>query len=324
MGLDARCRSVRIVASCTLRKRLPVAPDFCLRSLADRQFSERLSAWGERLYGHKGNTLEAADLYCGGHWAVVRELSKVAEESGFQAGLWVASAGYGLIAATQRISSYSATFSSQEADSVWRASDGNRQAISQSWWDGLQSLPLAAGTRSIGVLSAEAPGAPIMVIASPLYLAAMARDLADARTQLSDPSLLILISSQSPILPSWMLPHLISADMRLSGLLGGSLGSLHARTARRILREADAVPIRADVLGPRFERLASSEGRVETPKRQRLSDREVRDFILAATATSASGSCSATLRSLRLSGQACEQRRFTRLYADVEGSRCLA
>jgi hypothetical protein len=312
-------QAVRIVASCTHGKRLPVPPDLRLGSLSSQPLAGRLAAWKDRLQQSGAGSVAAVDLYRGQHWAVVRELPAVAQAVGYQAGLWVASAGYGLVPAAAQVRPYSATFAASEADSTWRPGDGNRHTVLRTWWRGLQQMPGPApgAPRSLKALADLASEAVLLVIASPAYIAAMAEDLAEACACLTDPQRLIVISRRDNALPEWLRPHVVPSEAPLSGVLGGSRGSLHARTARRVLQEAATVPLRAEVLVPHYERLLSTVERVPVPARVKLADDDVRRFIREAIAGNQDLACSAALRSLRNAGQACEQRRFGGLYAEV-------
>jgi hypothetical protein len=261
----------------------------------------------------------ATNLYRGQHWAVVRELPAVAQASGFQADLWVASAGYGLIPAEAQVRPYSATFGTSDEDGVWRPSDGDRRRALQTWWNGLQEMagPVPFAPRSLAALARTSPDAIILVVASPVYLAAMAGDLKAAREQLADPQHLLVISSRNDSSAAWLTPHLVPSEAPLSGILGGARGSLHARTARIILREAATVPLQADILVPRYIKLVSQAESPSTPVRVRLLDEEVRRFICQALAENRNIACTTALRKLRTSGQACEQRRFTGLFEEI-------
>jgi hypothetical protein len=145
----------------------------------------------------------------------------------------------------------------------------------------------------------------------------MADDLTGARAKLADPQHLIVISSRNGSLPECLASHLVPSEAPLSGVLGGARGSLHARTARRILQEAATVPLYANILVPRYARLVSEVESATTPVRLKLTDDDVRKFILEAITKNGDLACTAALRRLRSSGQACEQRRFTGLYAEV-------
>jgi hypothetical protein len=310
---------VHIVASCTQRKGYPVPTDLRLGSISHGKLAERLATWSDRLQQNGVDRIAAINLYRGQHWAVVRELPAVAQASGFQADLWVTSAGYGLVSAEAQVRPYSATFAASEDDSVWRPSDGDRPTALRTWWKGLQGLPgpVTEAPRSLTALAGMSPDAFLLVIASPSYVAAMADDLAGARAKLADPQRLIVISSRNGSLPECLASHLVPSEAPLSGVLGGARGSLHARTARRILQETATVPLYADVLVPRYTHLVSEIESATPPVRLKLLDEEVRRFIREAIAENKDLTCTAALRRLRTSGQACEQRRFAGLYAEI-------
>jgi hypothetical protein len=164
------------------------------------------------------------------------------------------------------------------------------------------------------------PSATILVIASPTYIGAMADDLSSARAGLADPERLIVISSRAESLPEWLVSNLVPSEASLGEMLGGSRGSLHARTARRILQQSDAASLRAATLVPQYTRLVSESQNTTAPVRLRLGDENVRSFIRDAIAVNRALTCTAALRKLRSSGQACEQRRFAGLFAEVTRS----
>jgi hypothetical protein len=312
-------RTVHIVASCTQGKRCTVPPELRLGDISEGTLAQRLVMWSDRLHESEAERIAAVDLYRGQHWAVVRELPDVAKAEGHQANLWVASAGYGLVPAEARVRPYSATFAASEEDSVWRPGDGDRRMALRTWWNGLQAVsgPDAAAPRSISALAGSDDKAVLLVIASPSYVAAMAEDLESAREQLVDPQHLIIVSSRNGSLPAWLTSHLVPSEAPLSRVLGGALGSLHARTARRILQESAEEPLRADVLVSYYERLISEVESATIPTRVKLRDEDVRRFIREVTAGHRGLTCTAALRKLRATGRACEQRRFVGLYAQV-------
>lgn len=310
-------RSIRIIASCTQGKRCSVSPDLRLGTIPQGSLSQRFEAWRDRLQQSRIDRVAAIDLYRGQHWAVARELPVVAQSSGYQAELWIASAGYGLVSSKTQISPYSATFVSSEEDSVWRPGDGERRMALRAWWKSLQAIPGPSGSRSIAALASESVEAIILVVASPSYVSAMAEDLVAARAALADPRQLIVISSRDNSLPTWLNAHLVPSEAPLSSMLGGSLGALHARTARLVLQEATDVPLRADVLVPRYTQLVSETEAVAAPARLKLPDEAVLNFIRDVTTQNRRLTCTSALRRLRDAGQACEQKRFAGLYAEV-------
>src|SRR5947199_312969 len=111
----------------------------------------------------------AIKLYSGTYWATVRRVHMRALAQGYDAKLWITSAGYGLVAATARIKPYSATFSKDNHDSVCPGalSRIERADILRRWWNGIIR---GRGLASIATRDAQAS---VLVIAGPAYIEAM-------------------------------------------------------------------------------------------------------------------------------------------------------
>src|SRR4051794_14410967 len=101
---------------------MPVPAELRLRQVAGGSASVRADRWWRRLTGHGSETVPAVDLYGGDHWSIAKTLPDVARANGFEARLWVSSAGYGLVPADAKIRAYSATFATGQPDSVLASS----------------------------------------------------------------------------------------------------------------------------------------------------------------------------------------------------------
>jgi hypothetical protein len=96
------------------------------------------------------------------------------------------------------------------------------------------------------------------------------------------------------------------------------MGSLHARTARHLLKQT-TLPLDAARLRAKYVRMASRiEPRV-TPPRKARSDSDIRRFIRSRLSGREYVSCTALLRDYRDSGFKCEQKRFRTLFNDEVG-----
>jgi hypothetical protein len=259
-------------------------------------------------------------LYGGGFWSVIRELSTIAERRGFQPMLLVASAGYGLVSARAHLKPYSATFA-RGIDSVLTEdrSRDRRDRQLRNWWNRLSSWKGPKGhqgPRSLAQLATRFPNSSILVIASPDYVTAMSDDLQKAAVSLRHPERLVIVSSTSGF-PSQLDDHLVPSVAALQRMLGGSLGSLHARTARQLLAGARP-PLDAQRLAAKYRRQASEvPSSAPRPKRKPRSDDQVRGFIRRRLAASDTPSCSSLLRAYRDGGSKCEQHRFRRLFDEL-------
>jgi len=306
-----------IVASCTLLKRMAV-PD-ALRLGQFSAGSKRLERWCRALGNVPSDTMPALELYGGGFWSVIRELPDIARRRGFAPTLLVASAGYGLVGAQARLKPYSATFASG-VDSVLTGAVNRKTRAPQlqGWWDALSSWKgpgVHAGPRSLERFARRSPDLSILVIASPDYVSAMSADLRKAASALRHPERLVIVSSVSRF-PGDLDKHLVPSVAALQNKLGGSLGSLHARTARALIASARP-PLNARRLAAKYQQQAADVPTAGPPLRTARTDDEVRAFIRRRVGASNKPSCSQLLRAYRDGGSKCEQQRFRSLFDEV-------
>lgn len=312
--------TLHIIASCTERKSRLVPGSLRLRDVAVDDTVMRARAWWRRLHTGHHEAFEAGTLYAGEHWSVVMGLPEVARASGFKPHLWVASAGYGLIPANASIRPYSATFARGDEDSVVKdASNRDTADQLQAWWRVLsqQAGPSSLHVRSIKDLAANEPRACILVVASPVYVAALAEDLALAARQLMKAERLLIVSTPSSLSKGPLAPHWIPSNAYHQQRLGGSKLSLHARVARELINESTVEQFDAPTLQKRYVRLIEGSAPPLVHSRTPMSDEQVCAFIRQAVKAGGK-SWSASLRLLRAGGQACEQSRFKRLFLEVQ------
>lgn len=307
---------LHIIASCTHRKFRPVPANRQLRAVSASSLKERARRWCRELRAaEEAEFVEAEGLYAGHHWTVVRELRGIAQRKGWHPEMWVASAGYGLVPFGAPIASYSATFAGGVEDSV------SVSGIDQDadWWALLKDLSPAVlkGRSSVAELARRESRATILVIASPAYVWAMREDLSAAAAALRNWNQLIIFSSAAATesLAANLVPCTAALLQRFQG---GTRLSLHARAARYVL-SANTLQLSATCVKARFDYLARRTQPPPTFNRRPLTDEEVQRFICQAWKSEPSISCSRTLRRLRDSGQACEQKRFKRLFEATRG-----
>lgn len=314
--------SASVVASCTERKCRPVPAQHCLGALREQGAAMLASRWWARLGADDGIPRQAAiDLYAGEHWALVRRSLGVLTAAGIAADLWVASAGFGLIPSSAPISPYSATFARDHVDSVVdRRLDGAaRRAAHEAWWASLARFPGPAESacRSLQALAARAPRSAMIVIASPVYIAAMRRDLLTAREALCTPDSLIVISNHVLAADAELSRNVIPVDARGRTMLGGTMLGLNARVALTLLEWAKGGPLTVSRLRQRFDDMVGDIERSPSPNRERRSDQEVLSFLRAEVARAPRAGWTPLLKAFRGGGRACEQHRFKALYRQV-------
>ena len=151
--------TTHLIVTCTSRKRFPVPSLAQMRQVQGATLAKRLENWIDRLAEAPAQTIDVGQLYCGGHWDVVRRLPNVAK---IPLTVWVTSAGYGLIPAWAPVKPYAATFDARHPDTVIRA--GTDAA---SWWRALAEWNGPTTTpRTIMQLASWSPDARLILVLS--------------------------------------------------------------------------------------------------------------------------------------------------------------
>lgn len=313
--MESMQRTVFLLVACTSRK--SVRPDAALRLRSIRRaHGSRAAAWLARLEAAPASTC-AEQLYSGDSWYVARRLIR---SLAGEAQLWAVSAGVGLVKSDDPIAPYSATFRSGHPDSVHRPSDRcNPRSAKRAWWRALSTRSEVSGRhpRSVSALAESVPQAAIVVCAGVDYIDALAEDLLHAQELLDAPERMLIFGAGScrvsGLEDSW-----ISLPARLRREVGGTLGSLSIRSAERALHEV--CHGRIEVPRARSAIALMSDGLEELPipRRTRMSDEEVCDWIIAAIQMQSDLTKTAALRRFRDGGLACEQSRFSNLFAEVQ------
>lgn len=293
-------RQLTLVVTCTDRK--ATAPEVALhaRSLPAATVQERATLWKERVK-NASHTHSLADLYRGDHWTQARQLRDAATTAGFEADLWVASAGLGLQPVSASAPSYAATFSTRHADSVATTTGGNAQ-----WWGHLQEGTGRATLQELGKTG------PVLMALSEVYAKAMETDI---RALAAVASEALIFGGVDEIAGVQRVP----ADAGLRRALGGTLTSLNVRMAASWLRHCQDGSLTSTATSGSWEKWAASESRPERHNRQPTTDDEVVTFIRQQTASQPGISRTRLLRLLRDEGRACEQSRFADLYIKTMG-----
>jgi hypothetical protein len=303
---------INLVVTCAKRKRLPIDPALRLRAvLPESSIEERAAAWLARLRDHGGAKLAAADLYVGEQWSIVREITRTNPS----VRLWICSAGYGLVAAETALGGYSATFSTDHPDAI-RQTGVSLADAQGAWWTALARSSTAhpfARPVTLAGIAETFPDEHLVVAASPVYLRALRNDLLEAGARLTEPDMLAVVSGG---IDGEFLGRMdVRFDARLTRSLGGSMMSLNVRVVREALRGGWA--LHRSAFQSRLDALSADVPEFSYPRRVRLSDEEVLDYIRRRL-DGDRPSQSALLRHLRTElGFACEQKRFRRLYAQA-------
>src|SRR6266496_2163195 len=245
---------LNIIVSCTDRKRLSVPSRLQARAISGLPLKQRFERWWDRLSGAREQSVQAQDLYMGDHWQICRSLPAMAREKGFHPNLWVTSAGYGLVAADALLHSYSATFAGRQPDAVVTTAEGPEGL--RTWWSLLAGRqgPLRGAPRTLAEVVRSSPRCHVLLVCSPIYVRALADDLVEAVDEMANRDQFLIVTSPASLSPA-LQEQVIPSEGRLRSLVGGALPSLHARVARRILREVRRSRLNAPDVRKKYQAL---------------------------------------------------------------------
>lgn len=309
-------RPLHIVVSCAQTKSVPVPVELHLREVGSGPADERAREWVRRRDAARASSRRAIDLYSGTYWATVRRLAQKASALGYDAHLWVASAGYGLLAASTLVKPYSATFAAGSTDSVVPSGLGGSERLHylRSWWRGLTKK------RGLCALDLSEPATSVLVVAGPTYVQAMQEDLELCATVLARPERLVMVTSETTAAPAHLAGNVVPSEARFIHKVGGSLPILHARVAEHLLEKSHGRVLDARALRAHAEAVLAIQPTWTVPERQKGDDREVAAFIRAQLRQNPATTYTVALRAYRAGGKACEQKRFKKLFTSAIGA----
>ena len=120
----------------------------------------------------------ASDLYAGAHWSVAKNLRSRLNASNWESGLWIISAGYGLLKEDSEVVSYNAALGTGKLDSVIAPHIDLPLAESRAlWWNELQQIRDDKGPRSLASLAEIDADAKFLIACSTPYLHAISNDI---------------------------------------------------------------------------------------------------------------------------------------------------
>lgn len=311
--------AINVIVTCAKRKTVAVPRRLKFRCVRKAPIETKSALWCERLAASRAGTLPARHLYSGDHWSIARSLENVSIKRGTSVRLWIASAGYGLVSMDTLLKPYSATFSSDHPDSITRkTTSDDRASVYRRWWEAMSRTDIvrSSGPRTIEEIAGDSPNVPLIVIASENYLLAIENDLQAALSQLNESDLLSIFSAGCKSL-NGLADHLVPYDARMQHAVGGALRSLNMRVALMALASCRRSPPKYSVLRRKLARLMHVQPELTKFERHPMADSDVRSYILQELRKDSAACHTPLLRKLRDSGQACEQKRFARLFREV-------
>lgn len=296
-----------MITNCSATKRVASGDAVRLRNWQG-SVRQRFRRWQHAIEGH-ADGIPARDCYAGDAWTQVVAAEKASRGV---SQLWVVSAGLGLISSDLSIPNYSATFITNNPDSV-----GSSNQARSEWWELVCDWRRKiSGVGSITDLARANPYSIFLIALSSSYLDVIKDDLLSARLVLECPDNLIIISAGTRAMPE-MGSSLLPIDARFENLVGGARATLNARMLRYLVENFDVRKCNARKITKSLNITANDLAKPKLFDRARLDDFEIAAFIRKQSKAIKKVSASNLLRILRDGGAACEQKRFHRIYKNI-------
>jgi hypothetical protein len=291
-----------VIIPCSSRKRLK--PEAWARAVSVPRMPqvEFETAWRLKL-ASLTRTLAAKDLYCGRGASLGRQAAHAAT-----APLYMASAGLGLVRASEIVPTYGITVARRGEDSVPKRIVGGFDP--GAWWSGVSAGPMSTNLER---LMSDSTGGLTLVALSGPYAELLKHSLSLLPDRLIA-DLRIFGWRLHRVLPPILHNSIMGYDARLERVLPGTQTDFAQRALAHFVQfvlplgEGDAERHRRFV-SESLTGLAFPH-RVARP---RASDPEILNWLRRPEQVG--GGVGSLLRRIRNSGIACEQSRFSRLYA---------
>lgn len=317
-------KKLMIISTCTNEKRSIPAPECRLDTCIQGTCVLTVKKWLSQIERADLPRRSARTMYAGSHWKETLACVSAASTEGYDAHLWVLSAGWGFIHSEQEVTPYSATFAAGR-NSVqnlpWRPELSPKER-SREWWKLLHTYRCGEEFLSLGDLpdrSEAEDDLHLVLIVSGEYFGAIEPEVLELvgrgiGVTIVSAGLYRKLSGVSPLLREHVLP--VSEKFKQAdGYLNKTNVSLNARLATWIIREHGAALRQGhDALYARLAEIDSRLPDMKRPKPVKMTDEEVLAYI-ARTYDPATSSATSLLRRLRWEeGMSCEQKRFGELF----------
>lgn len=300
-----------ILTACTMRKRFSPDPSLVATRLSSGSLRSVGDEWRRRVAGTPG-VAEASNVYAGRGMLEAKNAASKAN-----AGLFIASAGLGLVEASDVIPAYDLTVVKGLPSSILsKLPVGTTEA---EWWDEISTQDKIARFEA----RLKADHALLLVALPANYLKMLSRFL-KTLSAFAGRRIRIFTGSEQFEIDADLKPYLMPYDRRLEGgPAPGTLGDFAQRALRHFVTEILSASPGGDA-SDHAARVLSAQNQWDRPVAKagvRLNDEDLLKTIRAEW-DSVQGRSTRLLRRLRDDlGIACEQRRFAKLAATVRAER---
>ena len=312
-------KRIALVVPCTKRKHGLVAPEMHFRTLGRMNVRLLASEWIRRADSADGHRT-ADRLYSGAGWVRAQTACSLVQQKLGTPYLYVLSAGFGLLRASDLLPPYSATFAAEE-DQVARHVEGSASPTQahREWWQAINHARSGSVASTLDELTAHDL---VLIAASSEYVKAIVDDLTSLAKSYGPGRLFLIAIGQSRTdLDTTVQQCLLPVDISIEMMLPGPRSTINQRTLEWIVGKV--VP---QVSWDRksIESYISKEletyqlARASLPKRElhKMDNAAIRQWIRSCLDQRPDMPKHRLLRMFRAS-HSCEQSRFYELVAAV-------
>jgi hypothetical protein len=301
-----------IVTNCTARKRV-VGQALVLPEDAPASSVQDLAKAWVAIAQSAGELVEAQELYLGRSFQDARQSARIGKAS-----LWIVSAGFGLLSATDRVPNYSLTVS-EGAGSI-RSLISACASDPAAWWLALNEE--LGSTRPLARLAAKRGVEQVLIAMPSSYLQLIAGDLLALPSRSAERLRILTSRAGLASLPIHLQARVLPYDARLERITGyaGTANDFPQRALRHFVEVVQGHLMEFDAARSAVESALGQPVMSKPPARAKLTDTEIRG-LLRSQWQDKGGSSTKLLRYLRDDAMvACEQGRFRSIWQSMRAA----
>jgi hypothetical protein len=235
--------------------------------------------------------LPAIDIYKGGYWGVVKEISQIVDYT------WILSAKYGVISSNQVIKPYKLSFKPDSPDYI-----GHKGLKPSEYWD---SINCYNEDSSIHNLINKYPQDKFIMYASFSYIKAIKNDILPI---INHPNLYLFSPDTKGKL---FTPHILKTSLKVKNILGGNKINITAITIKHFLENINTIGWDKKNINKYFKNMVKGEPEYDyKPAKKKVNDNFIKQLILDIGITIPK---TTLLKEISKRGYACGPNRFHKI-----------
>tara|TARA_R110002153_G_C13266799_1_gene492896 strand:- start:46 stop:825 length:780 start_codon:yes stop_codon:yes gene_type:complete len=238
----------------------------------------------------------AIDLYKGGYWGIVKEISKLVDYT------WILSAKYGVISSQQVIEPYKLSFKPDSPDYI-----GHKGLKPRAYWDAINCYN---GDSSITNLINRYPKDKFVMYASFSYMKAIKNDILPS---INNPNLYIFSPDTKG---KEFTPHILKTSLKAKAILGGNKITITSLTIKHFLENISEIGWDKTNINSYFKNMVKDQPEYNyNPPKQKVEDNFIKKMILDIGINTPK---TTLLKTISKKGYACGPNRFHRILNDLK------